>query len=125
MHKRQYKHSDSTSYASQGHDSLRCLLLPAKLLEELCPSQELCFVSDRQQQTKYAVMRKGDCTPALMTDAAGFHDEYPVSCRQVVHLVGSQDASPVSQQATDASLEDVSPHMSIHCAQGVVQQGDV
>ncbi len=60
-----------------------------------------------------------------MTDVASFHDNYPVSCGQVLHLVGGQDASPVSQQATDASLEDVGPHMSIHCTQGIVQQGDV
>ena len=70
-------------------------------------------------------MRKGDCAPALMTDMASFQDNYPVSCWQVLHLVGGQDASPVSQQTTNASLEDVGPHMSIHCAQGVVQQGDV
>ncbi len=57
-----------------------------------------------------------------MTNVASFHDEYPVSCRQVVHLVDGQDAISASQQATE---QDVSPHMSIHCAQGVVQQGDV
>jgi len=60
-----------------------------------------------------------------MTDAASFHDNYPVSRRQVLHLVGGQDASPASQQTTDTSLEDVGPHMSIHRAQGVVQQGNV
>ncbi|KAA6425993.1 MAG: hypothetical protein FRX49_03845 [Trebouxia sp. A1-2] len=77
-----------------------------------------------QQETKYTDMRKGNCTPALMTDAASFHDNYPVSCWQILHLVGGQDASPASQQATNTSLEDVGPYMSIHCAKGVVQQGD-
>lgn len=42
-------------------------------------------------------MRHSTHTPPLMTDTPSFHDNYPVSCRQVLHLVSRQDTCPVAE----------------------------
>ena len=60
-----------------------------------------------------------------MTDAASIHDNNPVSRRQILHLVGGQDACPVSKQATNAALEDMGTHMCINCTQRVIQESNV
>ena len=55
-----------------------------------------------------------------MTDLSSFHDNYPVSRWQVLHLMSSQNACSVTQQATDTGLEDVGTHMGVDSAQGII-----
>ena len=47
------------------------------------------------------------CAPALMTDPAGFHDNYPVCTWQVLQLMCRQNACPVLHKPTYAGVEEV------------------
>lgn len=46
---------------------------------------------------------------------AGMDDDDFVCGRQVLQLVGHQDARLGTQQSTEAHIEKMAPHMSINC----------
>jgi len=58
-------------------------------------------------------------------DLAGVHPYNAIAARKHPELVGGEDAALVLEQPEDCIVEDVSTHVGIDSAEGVVHQNDV